>query len=228
MQSLRGIWCSFGSKCWIIGPRVTVENRMGERLSTLFPLVLAALLAALTYWLDQAVQNPAAEREKLLVHDPDFMIEKLVATRMDDNGRIRDTLQASRMVHFPDDDSTELTLPRFVSVARGTPLAVTSKQALVSSNGSDLYFQGDVHATRAPQAGKSTLLVVTDYLHLMPDDNIAKTDRHVTISDANMSIDAIGMELNNETRILKLNAGVRGVYRDANTKARDAGNARNR
>ena len=34
---------------------------MGERLSTLFPVVLLILLAALTYWLDRAVQGPAAQ-----------------------------------------------------------------------------------------------------------------------------------------------------------------------
>ena len=58
-------------------------------------------------------------------------------------------------------------------------------------------------------------VVTTQYLHLLPDDNIAKTDQAVTIADAAMTINAIGMELNNETRILKLNAGVRGVYNNA-------------
>ena len=33
---------------------------MGERLSNLFPLALMVVLAALTYWLDQVVQKPAA------------------------------------------------------------------------------------------------------------------------------------------------------------------------
>ncbi|HTE15143.1 MAG TPA: LPS export ABC transporter periplasmic protein LptC [Burkholderiales bacterium] len=188
---------------------------MAERLSGLFPVLLLALLAALTYWLDKAVQSPSESREKEQLHNPDFTVEKLLATRMDVNGRIRDTLQAAKMRHYPDDDSTELERPRFVSLARGAPLTVTSRQALVSSNGGNIYFHDDVHATRAAQAGKSALMVVTDYLHIMPDDSIAKTDRRVTISDANMRFEAGGMELNNETRVLKLNAGVRGIYHEA-------------
>jgi lipopolysaccharide export system protein LptC len=196
---------------------------MAERLSSWFPVLLLALLAALTYWLDNAVQSPAAPGEKPRLHSPDFTADKLLLTRMDVNGRVRDTLHAAKMVHYLDDDSTELELPRFLSLARGAALTITSKQALISSNGGNIYFRDDVRATRAAQAGKSALVVVTDYLHLVPDDNIAKTDRRVTISDASMTIEAVGMELNNETRVLKLKAGVKGVFHGGNAIAARAG-----
>lgn len=175
-------------------------------------MVLLALLAALTYWLDQAVQLPSGARDKPIAHDADFIADKLLATRMDVNGRVRDTLHAAKVKHFPDDDSTELESPRFASYARGSPLTITSKQAQVSSNGGNLYFTGGVRATRAALGNNSALVVTTEYLHVMPDDNIAKTDRHVTISDDTMTLEAVGMELNSETRVLKLNADVRGAY----------------
>lgn len=195
---------------------------MGERISTLFPLALLFFLVALTYWLDRAVQTPDAPRIKLLRHDPDYTAEKLLATRMDVNGRVRDTLHAVRMAHFPHDDSTEIEQPRFVSYAQGAPLSITAQHALVSSNGGNLYFRENVRATREPYPDTSALVITTEYLHVLPDDNIAKTDQSVTIRDDNMTINAVGMELNSETRILKLNASVRGVYNDAN--ARGAGN----
>ncbi len=185
---------------------------MGERLSSLFPVVLLALLAALTYWLDRAVQLPAAVRDKPIVHDPDFIADKLLATRMDVKGRVRDTLHAAKVTHFPDDDSAALESPRFASYARGAPLTITSKQAQVTSNGGNLYFTGGVRATRAALGNSGALVVATEYLHLMPDDNLAKTDRPVTINDNKMTLEAVGMELNSETRVLKLNADVRGVY----------------
>ncbi len=191
---------------------------MGERLSTLFPLALLVLLAVMTYWLDRAVQSPSVPREQLLRHDPDYTVDKLLATRMGVNGRVRDTLHAARMVHFPDDDSTELERPRFMSFGFAAPMGITSKQALVSSNGGNIYFRGDVRATRAPYADNSALVITTEYLHLLPDDNIAKTDQAVIIQDANMTINAVGMELNNETRVLKLNAAVRGVYNNSNAE----------
>ena len=191
---------------------------MGERLSTLFSLVLLVLLAALTYWLDRTVQGPAVSREKILLHDPDYTVDKLLVTRMDVKGSVRDTLHAARMVHFPDDDSTELELPRFASYGHRAPLSIRAGHGLASSNGGNLYFRGDVRVTRSPYDDKSELVVMTEYLHLLPDDDIAKTDRAVTIRDANMTIEAVGMELNNETRVLKLNAAVKGVYQDASAR----------
>ncbi len=190
---------------------------MDERSATLFPLVLLLLLAAMTYWLDRAVQSPGASRDKTLRHDPDYTVDKLLATRMDEKGGVRDTLRAARMVHYSDDDSTELEGLHFRVLSNSAPLTITAKQGQVSSQGGNIYFQGDVRVTRAPYGGNSALLVTTEYLHLLPDDNIAKTDQAVTIESADMTLSAVGMELNHETRLLKLNASVRGVYH--NTKA---------
>ena len=195
---------------------------MGERLSNLFPLVLMALLAALTYWLDRVVQSPAVTPNALLRHDPDYLVDQLLATRMDADGRIKNTLRSVKLVHFPDDDTTELEAPRFISYAKGSPLTITSKTGLVSSNGENVYFRDNVRVVRAPDGEKSELVLDTEYLHVLPDDNIAKTDRAVTITDANMVIHAIGMEMNNETRVLKLNAQVKGAYHDAKRAGKSA------
>ena len=192
-------------------------NGFGQRLAGIFPVLLLAILAGLTYWLEQAVQSPPQTREKPLAHSPDFTVEKLLATRMDVNGRIRDSLQTAKMTHFADDDSTDLESPRFVSFSRGVPLSISAKQGTVSSNGGNLYFRDNVVATRGARKGTSALVVSTDYLHILPDDNIAKTDQPVTIRDANMEIEAQGMELNDETGVLKMNGGVKGVFYEAKT-----------
>lgn len=188
---------------------------MGERLSHLFPVALMVLLAGMTYWLERVVQGFAASPNSLLRHEPDYIVDKLLATRMDTNGRIKNTLHAVKLVHFLDDDTTELEAPRFMSYAKNAPLTITAKSGLVSSNGENLYFKGDVRAVRSPFGGTSELVVMTEYLHILPDDNIAKTDLAVTITDAGMTIDAVGMEMNHETRVLKLNAQVKGAYYDA-------------
>jgi lipopolysaccharide export system protein LptC len=195
---------------------------MGERLSNLFPLALMIVLAALTYWLDRAVQGPAAVSNVLLRHDPDYIVDKLLATRMDVGGAIKNTLFSQKLTHFPDDDTTVLEGPRFISHAKGTPLTVTSKTGLVSSNGENVYFRDNVRAVRAPFGQRSEMVVETEYLHVMPDDNVAKTDRAVTITDASMVIHAVGMEINSETRVLKLDAQVRGVYHDAKKTGKSA------
>lgn len=188
---------------------------MGERLSHLFPVALLVLLAGMTYWLERVVQGFATSPNSLLRHSPDYIVDKFLATRMDTNGSIKNTLYAAKLVHFPDDDTTELEAPRFMSYAKSAALIISAKSGLVSSNGENVYFKDNVRAVRSPFGVHSELVVMTDYLHVVPDDNVAKTDHAVTISDASMTITAVGMEMNSETRVLQLNAQVKGVYHDA-------------
>ena len=188
---------------------------MMQRLSAWFPVVLLALVAAVTVWLDRQVQPPEAVPSGKGRHDPDYIADNFTVSRIGPDGAVRYRMTARRMQHYPDDDSTELTKPRFMTFGQGAPMSITANHGLVSSNGGNLYFRGDVRAARAPYANNSELVVTTQYLHVLPDDNIARTDQPVTIQDASMTIDAVGMELNNETRILKLNAKVRGVYNTA-------------
>jgi len=190
------------------------------RFSQLFPLLLLAVLAGLTFWLDQAVQpgvqGSAAER-----HDPDFIVDKIVAHRMDANGDVKHTLYADRMTHYPDDDSTHLITPRFVSNASArAPMSITSRTARVSSGGEHIYFETDVRATRAAYGDHSEMVLETSFLHVTPDENIARTDRPVTVTDAHTVARAIGLELNSETRTVKFLSQFRGTYHDPDRAAR--------
>src|SRR5687768_18034690 len=106
---------------------------MFDRIGGLFPFVLLALLAALTFWLDRIVQPPAAAGPGRMRHDPDYVVDGLSAVRMDEQGRVKHTLRAQRMTHFPDDDVTVLVQPKFVTYAEGgAPVTVTARDAHVS------------------------------------------------------------------------------------------------
>jgi lipopolysaccharide export system protein LptC len=188
---------------------------MSERFTTWFPILLLAVLAALTFWLDRVVRPSAAGPDPTARHDPDYIVDRLTAMRMAANGSVKHTLFADRMIHYPDDDTTHLTMPRFVSyAAAAAAVTVSAREGLVSSEGENIHFRNDVRLTRAPFADKSELVVETSYLHIIPDQNIARTDQPVTITDANTVVRAVGLELNNETQVLKLLSRVRGTYHD--------------
>lgn len=194
---------------------------MTERLTTWFPLLLLAGLAGLTLWLDRFVQTPGTGSGAAVRHDPDYIVDGLSALRMAPDGTVKHTLFAQRMVHYPDDDSTHLKSPRFVSYGTAqAPVTITATEALISSEGENIYFRNDVLVRRAPHADKSELLMRTSYLHVIPDDNIAKTDRAVTLTDAHTTLQAVGLELNSETQVLRLLSRVKGTYHDPNKPAR--------
>mgnify|MGYP000558865463 CR=1 FL=1 len=132
-----------------------------NRLSQIFPLLLLAVLATLTFWLDQAVQQGSqpAENERA---DPDFIVDSVVARRLDANGNVKHTLYASKMSHYPRDDSTRLVSPRFVSTASvNAPVSITSRTARVSSGGENVYFEDDVRVVRAAYENRSEMTLET-------------------------------------------------------------------
>jgi lipopolysaccharide export system protein LptC len=179
----------------------------------MMPLLLAGMLAGFTFWLDRFAQGPERDLVGPSRHDPDVIVEKLSAVLIGESGAPSYTLAAAKMVHYPDDDTTLLTSPKLVSY--GSPkstLTVTSSEGVVSAKGDHVYFQDDVRVTRAPYDGTSELVMRTSFLHVVPDHDIALTDRFVTLSDDANTVTAVGLEMNNQTRVIKLLSKVRGTY----------------
>jgi len=195
---------------------------MSDRFASWFPLVLLAVLAVLTFWLDQLVQ-PLSGNQTTVRHDPDYIVDGLNALRMDATGRVKHTLVAKRMTHFPDDDLTLLVDPKLVAFSEEhPPVTVTSRHGRVSGNGDHVYFQDDVRVVRAPDAKQTELVLETNYLHVIPDDNIAQTDQPVKIFDGQAVVTASGLDFNSETRVLNLQGRVRGVFENTQGPARHA------
>jgi lipopolysaccharide export system protein LptC len=77
-----------------------------------------------------------------------------------------------------------------------------------------VYFEDNVRAIRAAYDNRSELMLETSFLHVLPDESIARTDRPVTITDAHTVATAIGLELNSEARTVKFLSHFRGTYHD--------------
>ena len=179
---------------------------MYGRSAIWFPLALLALLAALTFWIDRTVQPPQPKRDGSSRHDMDYKLNNFSTTRMDRDGSPRYVLSATELVHYPDDDSTQLVRPRFTQYAARKPYTqIQGQRGNVSSNGENVYFMDNVRVVRGAESGRGEMTVLTEYLHLIPDQDIAETDRPVSILQAPRTvIRATGLVYNKKLRILKL------------------------
>lgn len=186
-----------------------------DRLTSWSPVVMLGLLAALTYWLNVQVRAPVVT-DFTKRHDMDYFLDNFVATHLGEDGKPREILTALKLVHFPDDNTTHIDRPNFVQLSdQNPPLRITAQQALVSENGTDVYFYGQVNAVQealASDPSRGPVRLETDYLHVVPDKDWAETDRAVTITQPRAIIHAIGLEMNNKTRTTKLVSKVRGQF----------------
>lgn len=187
---------------------------MRPRASSIFPAVLAALLAALTFWLERLVEGPDAALAARDPGTPDFMIDDLKATKMNAEGRAEYSLAATKMVHFPASDITEVEQPRFVQFrSDAPPVRVRADRGTVSGNGKELYLHGDVVIVRDRTPERGELRVETEYLQLIPDAEVARTPEHVVITQDGSRLEGVGMEFNNKAREIELRSLVSGTYR---------------
>ncbi|MGH8727751.1 MAG: LPS export ABC transporter periplasmic protein LptC [Burkholderiales bacterium] len=186
---------------------------MNGRISIALPLALLAVLAFATFWLEQQSQPQAAVANEAPKHEPDTIVSNFSAARMDAAGRPDYTLSATKMFHYPDNDSTRLSAPRLSHFEPGKPpIHVRSDEGLVSKDGGHVYFQDDVEVTREARDNQSQLTLTTDFLHVIPEENLAKTPKPVVISNDELRLTGVGMELNSETHKLELHAKVKGRY----------------
>ena len=175
-------------------------------------LPLFGLLIA-TYWLSQQVLPDAARDDGSKRHDPDAIVENFSATRLNEQGVPNFVMAATKMQHYPDDDSTTLDAPRLTLISPGQPaMHASARQGTISSKGEEIFLHDNVEVLRDANARQDSLTLQTDYLHIIPDQDLADTDHAVTIIDARNNVHGTGMEMNNKTRILKLLSHVRSEY----------------
>jgi lipopolysaccharide export system protein LptC len=186
---------------------------MKDRWLAFVPLLLMAGLAALTWWLDQVVEPLSGARDGNLRHDPDIIVESMSAVQMAETGTPRYSVIAKRLVHYPDDRTTQLEFPVLTHFDEaGAPVTIRSDRGELAAEGTDAYFRDNVLVRRPAYGDDEEMTLTTSYLHVIPDENLAKTDKPVTLTHGDSVVHGVGLEFNNETRNLKLLSHVRGTY----------------
>ena len=178
----------------------------------LFPLGLMLALAALTFYLDRTVSeddsHPALRR-----HDPDYLVVNFTTTTYNREGAAETSVSAEKMVHYPDDDTTELFAPRVVQSKPDQPrMTVRADRGELKRAGEDIFLYDNVVLEREASAGASAARLTTDYLHVVRDRSLVRTDRQVNIVEDNRALSGRGMEYSNETGHFTLRADVRGRF----------------
>ncbi len=179
----------------------------------LFPLALVLALALLSVWLERIVREEEGVHPSLRRHDPDYLVENLSIAAYDKAGRVESTLAAAKMVHYPDDDSTELVAPRVEQNKSNEPrITVTAERGALSQNGEEVFLYGNVLLVREAGADQPETRMRTTFLHVVRARSLVRTDREVVITQGARVLSGRGMEYHNETRQLTLHADVRGRF----------------
>jgi lipopolysaccharide export system protein LptC len=187
-----------------------------DRLASFFPLLLLAALAALTYWLDRAVQPPAPDLTATLRHDPDFIAEGFSAVQLGPDGRSRYVITGRRLIHYPDDDTAHVEEPRvLITEPEKPPVHVSARRGTITADGEHVHLMDEVRIERGGGVEEGGAVLTTSYLHILPGQELARTDQPVTLEDANTVIHGVGLEFDRKTQTVTIQR-IKGRYALAN------------
>ncbi len=176
---------------------------INNRSALLYPMVLLSILAVMAAWINHVVQPTKPKLDGSSRHDPDYIMRNFVTTQTDMAGALRYKLASVEMKHFPDNDSTHLQRPRYTQFAANKPYTeVQAQRGYVSSNGNQVQLVDHVKITRQALADKGEMTIDTNYLNILPNEDLVRTDSPVVIRQAPKTIIyATGMvyEKNNHT-----------------------------
>lgn len=186
------------------------------RSSSLFPLTVLLLLVGLTSWLQHATNVETPRNDGKLRHDPDFIAENFTVRQLDASGKLKYSLTATKMLHYADDESTEVSEPRLTYLDRPPPLHLQARRANISKDGKIVDLREEVVGRREPDGSDPEMTFTSSRLLVYPDDELASTPAAVTLTQGRSVIRGVGMDADNLHRIFTLHQRVTGTFHSKN------------
>lgn len=181
--------------------------------AALLPLALVALVAGLSYWLEKATTAQELRNRANARHDPDYMVDNFTVRRFNESGQLIQSLIANHMVHYPDDDTTELKAP-FLTIHRSDrPTQVVAQNAWLNKDGKEIRLKGKVRVTRPGLAGAPETLIETEALTVFPDEERSVGTVPVTITRGGDVMHGTGIEYLGKEKTARLQGRVHGTFK---------------
>ena len=190
------------------------------RLTSLVPLVCVAALAGFTWWLLQAVQPREKEAApRPLTHTPDYFADNFSVSELDQSGATQYRLTATHMVHYEDDENSDLTNPAVRAFQPGKPIVTaTGERGTVNADASIVNLYDNARILRAAGAGDPEMQADSEHFKVLVNDDVILTEKPVKLRRGQSVMTATsGMNYNNVSRVIQLFGNVRGAIAPADS-----------
>ncbi len=168
-------------------------------------LVLLLAITAGTRWL--FIREQSELRTDVPEATAEYVLEQFELTVMNPIGQPRFVVEAPRLENSPDDGAAVVDEPVIQLFDAGThSWDIVARSGWVAQKGDEVRLFGGVEMSNV--AGEPVNLE-TEALTILPDENIAKSDEHVRISDGRGWIEGVGFEAELGTRSWRLLSNVR-------------------
>ena len=191
-----------------------------RRLPALLLLAAGTLLAAGSFWLLEVTRrSDTSDAQRQERTEPDYFAEEFRYTKVAPNGQAEYVVEGKKLVHTPADDISHVEQPVVYSYSKDRPpMTLRSNTARINGDHSEVHLHGKVHLDRPQARGNETMTVDSDYMLVLTNKDIVKTDRPVHITLGRSTLDGVGMVADNRQQQVSLLSRVNGTYVQPNNR----------
>ena len=203
-----------------------------DRFRTWLAVIFLAVLALASFWILELMRRNDTEgnSRSSARSEPDYYVEKFSFIRLPNNGQANYHITGDKLSHQPQNDVFEIQQPRINSFdADKVPLNIRADKAIIEQKNmqitparadDQIHLQGNVQAERPESASSKYMILKSEYLLLLPNENKMKTDLAVSLITNNSEIHAIGMMADNVSQQIQLLSKVHGSFNRSNALAK--------
>lgn len=184
------------------------------RLRLIVIIALGVVMAFGSFWILEVMRKSAANKAPRVVRsEPDFYVDDFKFIQLAKNGQMRYKMSGAKLTHEPLHDSYWITQPVISNLGQErAPMTMRAESAMIEDNNSKVHLYQNVRIDR-PAAGPSQALhLETEYLLLLPDDDVMQSDQPVKLKLGQSTLSGNSMFANNATRELRVTGNVHGSF----------------
>jgi len=186
-----------------------VNKRTAHRWRLLALMLAAVFFAFGSFWLVQVMRGDAGGPNVNVGNDPDYIIDNFSFVRMSETGQPRYVISGERLTHRPADNTSVIEKPVVQNMSTEHPnMTMTADTAHVNQDQNQIDLAGNVDISRPGSKTTQPLRIRTEALTVLPDEEIAKTDKPIEMKVGASVVTGVGMVANNAT--MQLQVGGRG------------------
>lgn len=156
---------------------------------------LLIVIVLISWFLAGSQKQDKPAYSDTLPHVPNYFVRNLSATSMGIDGLPESHIESSYVVQYLDDETTEMTAPKYRFYRPGLPTwHVQAEQGWLSADGELALLSGRVTILRPASDTTVPFKMVTSDLRIQPDNNYLETDNAVRVNSNSDQIDAVGMQ----------------------------------
>ena len=158
-------------------------------------IIVMLLLAAGSAWLLHKISPGKTRATRELLHQPDYFMENFRTFNMEQDGTLKNRLRAEHMMHYPDDNTTELFRP-LLEIPRddNRPINIVADKGWVTADNEVILLTGNVNLWQNDAAGNKSLEVITSDVRILVNQEYAETDKPATFINKDTSVKGVGVK----------------------------------